>query len=324
MSTMAAPSLPVKNGVSPSTVALPKEAQGPQDQWLTVLDFLAERFPFLSRQQWHDRLTDGGVVTSNGSIIWADMPYATCQRLHTHLHYWRSVPHEPRIPFDAMVIYQDDFVVIADKPHFLPVVPSGHYVQETLLVRLRRQLGIDTLTPMHRLDRETAGLVAFTVQTQTRDTYQRLFRSQQVQKTYEAVAAWQPDMSWPQNVSNHLTSGAHFMTMAIGQGPVNAHTTVDVLSHCPQTQLALYQLTPSTGQRHQLRVHMNNLGLPIRGDNIYPTLQAVPDANAAPDYRHPLQLLARRLAFIDPISGKPQRFESARQLDWPPSITASQ
>lgn len=312
MSRTAAPSLPVRDGVSPSTVALP---QGP---WSTVLDFLAERFPYLSRQQWHARLADGDVLAPNSSAIPADMPYALCQRMHTHLHYWRSVPQEARIPFEATVIYQDDYLVVADKPHFLPVAPSGHYVQETLLVRLRRHLGIDTLTPMHRLDRETAGLVAFTIQPQTRDIYQRLFRTQQVHKVYEAVAAWQPSMTWPQSVRNHLTTGSHFMTMQIGQGAVNACTDIDVIDHCQQSHSALYQLRPSTGQRHQLRVHMNSLGLPIRGDGIYPTLQAFAEPDATPDYSQPLQLLARSLAFTDPISGIAHHFTSARQLDWPP------
>jgi tRNA pseudouridine32 synthase / 23S rRNA pseudouridine746 synthase len=311
MSRAAAPSLPVRDGVSPSTVALPA------GQWPTVLDFLAERFPFLSRPQWRDRLNDGDVRAANGNAIKADMPYAACQHQHTHLHYWRSVPQEPRIPFDAAIIYQDDYLVVADKPHFLPVAPSGRYVQETLLVRLRRQLGIDTLTPMHRLDRETAGLVAFTIQPHTRDIYQGLFRTQQIHKVYEAVAAWRPDMAWPHTVRNHLTTGTHFMTMQAGQGEVNACTHIDLLDHCQQTHAALYRLTPSTGQRHQLRVHMHGLGLPIQGDSIYPTLQAASDPNALPDYSQPLQLLARGLAFTDPVSGVAHHFTSKRQLAWP-------
>jgi len=312
MKPAAAPALPVRDGVSPSTVALT------QGSWPSVLDFLTERFPFLSKQQWLARLNDGDVLAPNGSVIAADMPYAICQRVHTHLHYWRNVPQEARIPFEATVIYQDDYLVVADKPHFLPVAPSGRYVQETLLVRLRRQLGIDTLTPMHRLDRETAGLVAFTIQPQTRDTYQRLFRTQQVHKVYEAVAAWQPDRHWPQSVRNHLSTGAHFMTMQVGQGEVNACTDIDVIDHCPHSHSALYELRPCTGQRHQLRVHMNHLGLPIRGDSIYPTLQTLPDADAIPDYSQPLQLLARSLVFTDPISGERHHFTSKRKLDWPP------
>lgn len=301
--------LPMRDGVSPSTVGL---RPGP---WLTVLDFLADQLPALSKDAWALRLQQGLVVTDTLQAVDTATPYATLLKAHTRLHYWRHVPGEAPIPFEARVVYQDDWLVVADKPHFLPVVPSGQYVQETLLTRLKKSLGLASLTPMHRLDRETAGLVAFTVQPQTRGAYQGLFRDRAVEKVYEAVAPWRAGDTWPKQVANHLRTGDHFMTMVASEGPVNAETHVQLLAHDPSRQLGLYQLRPSTGQRHQLRVHMAGLGLPIVGDRIYPHLQPV--GTAAGDYANPLQLVARSLSFENPITGQRHSFNSQMPLAWP-------
>jgi tRNA pseudouridine32 synthase/23S rRNA pseudouridine746 synthase len=292
--------------------------------WPTVLDFLQARLPHLPEGEWLRRMQQGDVLTPDGQAVMPDTPYAACLQQHGKLHYWRSVPDEPRIPFDATVVYQDDFIVVADKPHFLPVAPTGAYLQETLLVRLKQQLGIDTLAPMHRLDRETAGLVAFTVQPHTRHAYQALFRDRLVQKTYEAVAPWRPGHVWPKHHASHLREGAHFMTVVEAPGPVNAETDIELLAHCPKQQLGLYRLRPTTGQRHQLRVHMLALGLPLLNDRIYPVLQAERQAPVYTAYSHPLQLLARSLSFTDPVSGQARHFESQRRLAvWDQAIASN-
>ncbi len=312
------PALPARQGVSPSSVALVPGT------WPTVLDFLQTRLPHLPEGEWLRRLQQGDVLTPDGKAVHADTPYTACQRHHAKLHYWRSVASETAIPFEATVVYQDEHIVVADKPHFLPVAPTGAYVQETLLVRLKQQLGISTLAPMHRLDRETAGLVAFTVQPHTRHAYQALFKDRLVEKTYHAVAAWNEAHVWPQHHASHLHEGHHFMTVVESPGPINAETHIHLLDHCAQRQLGLYQLKPLTGQRHQLRVHMLALGLPLMNDRIYPVLlpewKAEQTANMSDAERHeylysnPLQLLARSLSFTDPISGQSRHFESQRRL----------
>ena len=310
MSRPTKPPLPMRDGVGPSSVALPP---GP---WHTVLDFLSDKLSALPRTDWAKRMQQGLVVTDDMQPVPATAVYAEWQRKHHRLHYWRHVPNEPAIPFQAHVVYQDDWLVVADKPHFLPVVPSGQYVQETLLTRLKQSLGLPSLAPMHRLDRETAGLVAFTVQPHTRGVYQALFRDRAVEKTYEAVATWRPGDTWPKRVTNHLQTGDHFMTMAVTKGPDNAQTDIDLLAHDPVQALGLYQLRPITGQRHQLRVHMAWLGLPIRGDRIYPQLQ--PASHDVLDFTHPLQLVARALRFQNPITGQHHHFVSQMRLQWPP------
>jgi tRNA pseudouridine32 synthase/23S rRNA pseudouridine746 synthase len=295
--------LPVRDGVSASTVATPS---GP---WPQVLDFLAERIPAVSRAQWAERMARGEVLDAQGQALPPDSPY----RAQTRLHYWRALDHEHPVPFASPIVFQDDWLVVADKPHFLAVTPKGRHLQETLLVRLKRATGIDTLSPMHRIDLETAGLVVFTVQPATRHAYQDLLRQQRVHKAYEAIAPWHSDLQWPQLRRSHIGHSAHFMATAELPGEPNSATHIEPLE--VQGAWARYHLRPVTGRKHQLRVHMNALGLPIAGDRIYPRLQPAVDPNSPPDFSRPLQLLAKRLAFDDPITGAARVFESQQHLD---------
>src|SRR5450830_465561 len=252
--------LPIRQGVSPSCVAVPA---GP---WPTLLDFLVHRLPKVSREDWVQRMARGDVVCERGQVVTPERPFEHSLRLF----YYRELATEPQIPFEVGVVYQDEHLLVADKPHFMPVTPGGRYLHETLLVRLKHQLGIATLSPIHRIDRETAGLVLFSVDPTSRGAYQALFREREVGKQYEAIAPWRPELS-------------------------------------------LYQLSPVMGKRHQLRVHMNALGLPIHDDHFYPVVNDPPEG----DYSQPLRLLARALAFDDPVTGLPRLFRSGLRMRWP-------
>ncbi|MDB5845540.1 MAG: pseudouridine synthase [Polaromonas sp.] len=286
--------LPTRHGVSPSCVGLPA------GHWPTFTDFLVERFPAISRAVWLERMAAGLVADEFGGMVTAQRPY----RGHMRLYYYRALPAEPRIPFEAAVLFQDEHLVVADKPHFLPVTPSGHYLQETLLVRLKNQLGIDSLTPIHRIDRETAGLVLFSVRPAERDAYQALFRRHEVVKHYEAIAPWRPELRFPLRRQTRIVEDEPFFRQREAPGEANSETLVEVLQ--VRGDQALYALSPVTGKKHQLRVHMNALGLPIRNDRMYPPVDVTPDD----DYAQPLQLLARSIAFADPLTGGMRRFES--------------
>ncbi len=289
---------PNRNGVGPSCVALPP---GP---WPTLLDFLTARFPAIERALWQQRIDQGDVIDAYGTPITGNPPYQPNQRLF----YYREVPHEPHIPFDEVVLFEDDHLLVVDKPHFLPVVPSGGYLTETLLVRLKRKLALDDLVPIHRIDRDTAGLVLFSKQPRTRAAYGVLFSQHRVQKTYEAIAPWCADLQFPLTRQSRIKEAGHFMLQHEVDGPVNAITTIDVLQ--VQGAWARYQLKPVTGQRHQLRVHMLALGLPLRNDGLYPVL--TPEGQV--DYAHPLQLLAKELVFVDPVCAVLRQFNSQRHL----------
>lgn len=286
--------LPTKRGVSPSCVGLP--AGG----WPTFTDFLVERFPAITRQTWLDRMAAGLVADEFGVAVTPQRPY----RGHMRLYYYRALPDEPRIPFEAAVLFQDEHLVVADKPHFLPVTPSGHYLQETLLVRLKNQLGIDSLIPIHRIDRETAGLVLFSVKPAERDAYQALFRQREVTKHYEAIAPWRPELQFPLQRKTRIVEDDPFFRQREMPGEANSETLIDVLEI--RGEQARYGLSPVTGKKHQLRVHMNALGMPICNDRMYPPVELTPED----DYARPLQLLAKSIAFADPLNGQARRFES--------------
>lgn len=316
--------------------------------WATVAAFLVARFP-QQALQWPHRLARGEVLNAQGEPIAANAP-CPAQGL---LWYWRAPPPEPRIPFEITLLHQCAHLVVVDKPHFLPVTPGGRYLQETVLLRLQQQLGLASLAPMHRLDLETAGVLAFIVQPAHRNAYHALLRDRQAHKVYEAVAPWRADLALPRSVSHRLAQrlGAGFMQMQVLPGEPNAETQLELIArlgtrpgddaatwlefarlgdaaagreraHEPAHESALdaaqewahYRLIPRTGRRHQLRAQMNALGLPIAGDRIYPHWWPMPPPDTAPDYRAPLQLLARELAFTDPLTGQPRRFVSQRRL----------
>lgn len=300
---------PLRDGVSASRVAVGTGAGAPPAS-ASWADFLAARLPMVS--DWPARLARGEVLDAAGRPLAAGdacIPGAV-------LWYWRSLPPEPRVPFELVLLHQDEHLVAVDKPHFLPVIPRGRYLQETALVRLKRQLGIDTLVPMHRLDRETAGVLLFTVQPATRHAYQALLRDRQVHKVYEALAPWREDLDLPTTLRHRLEEapGDGFMQMRVVPGEPNALTELALIARFGGG--AHYRLTPHTGRKHQLRAQMNALGLPIFGDRIYPRLWPEPLPEAPPDYGQPLQLLARELAFRDPLTGQARRFRSRRSLRW--------
>ena len=294
-------------GVNPCVVQIPPRRGGVPVQ--NIVDFLCERLPLVSRAQWLARLAADGVLNAQGLPVAAQDPCPP----GSWLWYWREIDDEPDIPFEAPVLFRDEHLVVADKPHFLPMTPKGRYARHTLLARLQAALGLDTLVPIHRLDRETAGVVVFGVRPQERAAYQQLFRQRQVRKVYEAMARWDSAQPWPQERHSRIVeSPAHFMQRMEAPGEPNAQTTIELLAH--DARWGHYRLHPHTGQTHQLRVHMNALGLPLCGDRIYPVLQPEPPEGAAPDFSAPLQLLARSIEFTDPITGQVRTFSSQRAL----------
>jgi tRNA pseudouridine32 synthase / 23S rRNA pseudouridine746 synthase len=316
---------PVKNGVGPSTVGIPANTS------LPAIDFLAQKFSAISREAWLQRFENREILNAQGRV----MAPQDILLVESHLHYYRSIPNEPELPWKAKVIFQDDYLVVADKPHFMPVTPGGRYVQQSLLVQLKQQLNLPELSPLHRIDRETAGLVVFSVRSQDRNAYQELFRLRQVQKTYEAIAG-APETSpmhlqFPLIHRSFMAEDSQFFRMLEvarhehnDSLEFNSETWIDcmerlygnsALDNQNATQpllLARYLLKPLTGQRHQLRVHMNSIGLPLLNDQFYP--QVLRDANEKVDFNAPLQLLAQKIAFKDPVTGASRSFESSSQL----------
>ena len=290
--------LPMRDGVSPSCVALPHQGEG------TMLDFLLQRLPGVGEKEWLQRMAAGDVVDERGTRVTPESIFERGLRLY----YYRSLPDEPPLPFEETILYQDEHLLVADKPHFMPVTPSGPYLQHTLLVRLKQRLGLADLVPLHRIDRDTAGLVLFSVQPSTRGAYHSLFRDQHITKHYEAVAPWRAELAFPREHRSRMVESEQFFRMQEVPGAPNTLTRIEVQQVLGA--LARYRLSPVTGKRHQLRVHMAALGLALRNDAFYPELNDPPEG----DFSRPLQLLARSLSFTDPVTGAARYFESERQL----------
>ena len=294
------PQLPMRDGVSASVVSVPPACT------LNVLDFLAARMPGIARSEWAQRLQQGLVLQEKGQPALPDQACQPGQRFY----YYRNLVDEPVLPVQARIVFEDDHLLVADKPHFMPVTPSGRYVQQSLLVQLKRLTACADLVPLHRIDRETAGLVLLGKRLHERDAYHALFRDKHIHKTYHAVAAWPPEVALPRVHTSRLVPGEPFFRTQEVAGQANSETRISLLRTAGER--ALYQLEPITGKRHQLRVHMNALGMPIEGDLFYPTVLRGPDAPE--DFSQALQLLAQSVQFTDPHTGQARVFESQLQL----------
>jgi len=290
--------LPVRDGLNPTRLRLPENPS-----WETIAEFLLTRFPN-DATRIAEKIESGEVVVQDGTAVTFSTPYVPRE----FVYLYRDPPAEPRVPFEIDVLHRDENLLVVDKPHFLATTPRGSWVTETAVVRLRKELDLPELSPVHRLDRLTAGVLVFTVRREARRAYQMLFDRRLVEKEYEAIAPAAPRLDFPREVRSRIVKERGVLQAREVDGPVNAVTSIDVVDTAGDR--ARYRLRPETGRTHQLRVHMNSLGIPILGDNLYPEVYEV----GPQDYSNPLQLLARSLSFHDPITGRPTRFVSRRNL----------
>lgn len=290
-------------GISSSRVYLPAGQTYP-----SLLDFFVANFPHIESSEWKARFIEGLVMTQEGVPVAPSDNYLP----NTHLLYFRRLAREPEIPFEEQILYQDEHILVADKPHFLPVTPSGLYLHQTLLNRLKKKTGIQSLSPIHRIDRDTAGLVIFSVNPEERARYQNLFRDRAVQKVYEAIAPYSEDLigRLPMTYRSRLEESEHFLQMQEVEGEANTDTCIELIE--VTKPWAKYRLTPGSGKKHQLRCHLNSLGVPIKHDQIYPVLTPYQEYDL--DFSKPLQLLAKEVAFLDPVTGNARHFISNQAL----------
>jgi tRNA pseudouridine32 synthase/23S rRNA pseudouridine746 synthase len=290
--------MPQRHGLDPVRLRTPDS--GP---WPTLREHLVERLPRVDPERVAEMLAEGRIVDESGPLT-VDSPFVPASFVWFH----RDLPLEVPVPFEIGIVHRDEDLLVVDKPHFLATIPRGRHVLETALVRLRRELDLPLLAPAHRLDRVTAGLVLFVVRPELRGRYQTLFRDRRVRKSYEAVAGYRPDLELPRTVRSRIVKERGVIRAYEEPGEPNAETTVELLAH--HGGRGYYRLHPHTGRTHQLRLHLAGLGVPILHDDFYPELHETP----LDDFSAPLQLLARRLEFTDPVSGEPRRFDSGLRL----------
>ncbi|HEX4997900.1 MAG TPA: pseudouridine synthase [Terriglobia bacterium] len=282
-----------------SRLYLPRLEQPPA----TILEYLVARFAQIPQPVWLGRIQRGLVTTSDGARIGPDTPY----RHGLTVHYYREVPDEVDDVEAETIVYQDSDILVADKPHGMPVTPAGEYVARALLSRLERRSGLTGIAPAHRLDRETAGLVLFTLHRNARSRYQALFQTRAIEREYLAVAeiSEMPDeRQWV--VRNRLGPGTPWFRRQIVEGPPNATTRIELVEM--GARYGFFRLKPETGRKHQLRAHMASIGFPIVGDPLYPQQRPAQAGDT------PLQLLAAKLSFTDPLTGRRREFQSMRTL----------
>lgn len=332
--------LPVKNGLNPVKMQLPHPGaplprgarlrtaaearelgqEAPADELIvapsfkTLVDYIEWRFGD-DPTEMRGKLAQGEIVDERGRPWPEDSPYVA----GALIFFYRDPIPEKRVPFEVDVLFEDDDLVVVDKPHFLASTPKGFYVVESALVRMRRALDLPELSPAHRLDRITAGVLVMTKRQELRKPYHDLFAERVIHKTYEAVSGVREDLVLPATVRSRIKKEMGIMWAQTIEGEPNTESLVELLdtkesnpeTHGGHSRVGLYKLTPHTGKTHQLRIHMASLGLGILNDNYYPSYYSVePD-----DYRNPLQLLSRSIEFEDPMTGKTRYFESKRTLD---------
>ncbi|WP_406630073.1 RluA family pseudouridine synthase [Amycolatopsis sp. WGS_07] len=290
--------IPPRHGLDPARLRLPDE--GP---WTTLLEHLVERLPRVAPARIEEMLHEQRIHGEDGPLG-IDAAYVPGSFIWFH----RDLPDEVPVPFDVTVLHRDEHLLVVDKPHFLATIPRGRHVLETALVRLRRSLDLPTLSPAHRLDRVTAGVVMFVITPSARGAYQTMFRDRLVHKEYEAIAPYDPALELPRTVRSRIVKERGVLAAQEVPGPPNAESTVELLER--RDGLGRYRLIPATGRTHQLRVHLSSLGIPILGDDFYPDLHEKP----LDDFTKPLQLLAKVLEFDDPLTGEHRRFTSRRTL----------
>jgi tRNA pseudouridine32 synthase/23S rRNA pseudouridine746 synthase len=290
-------------GVSSSRVYLPAGRSH-----TNLLEFFIANFPHIEANEWQARFTEGLVMTSDGEVVAANDPY----QANIHLLYFRRLNREPEIPFEETILFQDEHILVADKPHFLPVTPGGLYLHQTLLNRLKKKTGIQTLSPIHRIDRDTAGLVVFSVNPKERAQYQNLFRDRVVKKIYEAIAPYSEILqkNLPMTYRSRIEESEHFLQMQEVNGEPNTDTYIELIEKI--NSWARYRLSPGSGKKHQLRCHLNALKIPIKNDQIYPVLTPYQEYDL--DLSKPLQLLAKEIHFDDPITKEPRAFISQMKI----------
>ncbi len=285
----------------PSFITLPKRG----NKNITILDFLEQHFPHIGRKIWSERIDTELVSDANGNPISQNTVYNAGMRLS----YYREVPKEMKIPFEEIILFQNNHFLAICKPHFLPVQPSGPYVRECLLNRLIKSLRNENLVPLHRIDRETAGVILFSADRKSRNVYHQMFKSGSVKKFYEAIGTKPSDNKVEEwLIENRIEESEDWPLMKNSDGPINARTVIRKIDE--KDDLIKFRIEPLTGKGHQIRLHLQIIGSCIINDRYHPNLlPEMPD-----NFKNPLQLIARKLEFIDPISGERFMFRSSRKL----------
>lgn len=227
------------------------------------------------------------------------------------------------VPFDLDIVFEDQHLIIVNKPHGVVVHPSAGHHCDTLVNYLLHHTGLSTINPsrpgiVHRIDKDTSGLLIVAKDNKTHENLAKQFFHHQTTREYEAIIWGVPESNSGkinQPVGRHPVNRKKF---AVRENGKNAITHWRVLRN--YKYLCLVECKLETGRTHQIRIHMNSIGHPLLGDPLYGKYRnydgKLPKESIAFLKGFSRQALhAKSLGFTHPISGKVMRFETPLPAD---------
>ena len=271
----------------------------------TSLDFLVAVLPQYPRETWLAECGVGNVRDASGLPISADRIVRSGERF-VHV---QPLVAEPDVNAAIRLLYEDDAIIVVDKPAPLPVHPCGRFNLNTLQEILRTVYAPQKPRPAHRLDANTTGVTVFTREARYAGYVQKQFEAGTVEKLYFARVAGHP--AW-----NEFTCEAPIREVPgpagardVAEDGLPARTEFRVTRRLADGT-AILEATPRTGRTNQIRVHLWHLGFPIVGDRTYQSGHAIGETQTLAAGDPPLCLHAWRLSFIHPISKQRVSFEA--------------
>ncbi|MDO5061332.1 MAG: pseudouridine synthase [Actinomycetaceae bacterium] len=320
------PKLPARAGLHPVRLGRRVNVKEARQLTGTLGEWILKNIPAINHAQLTAFFESAAIVDAWGNPLQWETP---ANALENPIYLYRPGADETATPITLEKIYQGDGWLVIYKPKGLATMPRGSYVVRSATIALRRQENNADLTPAHRLDRATSGLLLFTEKPQLRRLYQEMFQNRQVEKTYlatapaidfstlepEALAATQlikvtkepPEKPGWVKVESRIEKVEGVMSAQHVAGTPNAVTYLrpSAMRQVAGEEFCDYEVQPQTGKTHQIRLHFAALGIPLVGDPLYGGFNAARyGKDQVPQGNSPLHLEAVGLQFHDPQTGE--------------------
>lgn len=296
-------------GSVPQENRRPVNVAAKYDKW-TLLDLLVEQFPQISREEWAQRCAEGRFVSYGGKVRYAEHVVRAGERI---LQVFPPAV-EPEVARGIRILWEDEALVMVEKPAPLPMHASGRYHRNTLQYLLNLVYEPKFLRPVHRLDANTRGLVLFARTRHFCRLLQQQFLNDKLEKIYRVKVQGSPE--WNEKVCEFAISkeveGPGGRSVDEKDG-LSARTEFSVKERCADATTWL-EAKLGSGRTNQIRVHLWELGFPVVGDPCYLPNKQMSDKQTLEVGDPAMELEAWKLSFTHPISGKRMIFENGKAL----------